>query len=135
MATPTGKVERESVSFPVVTEDFCIVHLALAGGPFGSSEVGVGGGVGAALLPAIQAQLTALGTALSRTYPSMPKSIVISASSGNDIILTGDNDKGAGGVGIKIASGSSMLLGFSGGPPADPLLYQCAGVCAVACYF
>jgi len=123
MATPTGKVERESVSFPVVTEDFCIVHLALAGG------------VGAALLPAIQAQLTALGTALSRTYPSMPKSIVISASSGNDIILTGDNDKGAGGVGIKIASGSSMLLGFSGGPPADPLLYQCAGVCAVACYF
>jgi hypothetical protein len=27
-----------------------------------------------------------------------------------------------------------MLLGFSG-TPADPLLYQCAGVCAVAVYF
>ena len=32
MSTPTGKVERESVSFPVVNGDFCIVHLALAGG-------------------------------------------------------------------------------------------------------
>lgn len=122
MSTPVGKVQRESVSFPVVTEDFCIVHLALAGG------------AGTALLPAIQAQIAALGTAISHQYPSMFKSIVISASSGNDIILTGDNDKGAGGVGIKIAAGTSMLLGFSG-TPADPLVYQCAGVCAVAVYF
>jgi hypothetical protein len=114
MSTPVGKVQRESVSFPVVTEDFCIVHLAL--------------------LPAMQAKITALGTAINHQYPSMFKSIVISASSGNDIILTGDNDKGAGGVGIKIIAGTSMLLGFSG-TPADPLLYQCAGVCAVAVYF
>lgn len=122
MSTPVGKVQRESVSFPVVTEDFCIVHLALTAA------------TGADLLTAIQTQVTALGTAKSRTYPSMFKSIVISASSGNDITLTGDNDKGAGGVGIKIAAGTSMLLGFSG-TPADPLLYQCAGVCAVAVYF
>ena len=121
MSTPTGKVERESVSFPVVTEDFCIVHLALAGG------------AGTALLPAIQAQIAALGTAISHQYPSMFKSIVISASSANDIILTGTQGAAAG-AGIKIAAGTSMLLGFSG-TPADPLLYQCAGVCAVAVYF
>jgi hypothetical protein len=122
MSTPVGKVQRESVSFPVVTEDFCIVHL--------DATVGAG----TALLPAMQAKITALGTAINHQYPSMFKSIVISASSGNDIILTGDNDKGAGGVGIKIIAGTSMLLGFSG-TPADPLLYQCAGVCAVAVYF
>ena len=124
MSTPVGKVQRESVSFPVVTEDFCIVHLALAGG------------AGANLVTAIQDQIALLGplTTPARTYPSMFKSIVISASSANDIILVGDNDKGLGGVGIKIAAGTSMLLGFSG-TPADPLLYQCAGVCAVAVYF
>jgi len=121
MSTPTGKVERESVSFPVVTEDFCIVHLALAAL------------TGADLIAAIQTQVTALGTAKSRLYPSMFKSIVISASSGNDIILTGTQGAVAG-AGIKIAAGTSMLLGFSG-TPADPLLYQCAGVCAVAVYF
>lgn len=123
MTTPTGKVERESVSFPVVNGDFCIVHLALAGG------------AGANLVTAIQAQLLALGAAMTpvRTYPTMPKSILISASSGNDVIVGGTAQGGAG-IGIKIAAGSSMLLGFSG-TPADPLLYQCAGVCAVACYF
>jgi hypothetical protein len=122
MSTPTGKVERESVSFPVVNGDFCIVHLALAGG------------AGANLVTAIQAQLLALGAiAPVRDWPTMPKSILISASSGNDVILGGTKQGGAG-IGIKIAAGSSMLLGFSG-TPADPLLYQCAGVCAVACYF
>ena len=125
MSTPVGKVQRESVSFPVVTEDFCIVHLAIAGGA---------PNYGANLVDAIRAQITALGTAKSRVYPSTFKSIVISASSGNDIILVGEEDKGTGGVGIKIAAGTSMLLGFSG-TPADPLLYQCAGVCAVAVYF
>jgi hypothetical protein len=125
MSTPVGKVQRESVSFPVVTEDFCIVHLASAGGA---------PNYGANLVDAIRAQITALGTAKSRVYPSTFKSIVISASSGNDIILVGEEDKGTGGVGIKIAAGTSMLLGFSG-TPADPLLYQCAGVCAVAVYF
>jgi hypothetical protein len=123
MSTPVGKVQRESVSFPVVTEDFCIVHLAIAGG------------AGAALLPAIQAQITLLGTAKSRVYPSTFKSIVISASSANDIILDGNCPGGrCWHAGIKIAAGTSMLLGFSG-TPADPLLYQCAGVCAVAVYF
>jgi len=125
MSTPVGKVQRESVSFPVVTEDFCIVHLASAGG------------AGAALLPAIQAQIATLGSAsptgIGHQFPSMFKSIVISASSGNDIILTGTQGAAAG-AGIKIAAGTSMLLGFSG-TPADPLLYQCAGVCAVAVYF
>ena len=121
MSTPVGKVQRESVSFPVVTEDFCIVHL------------GVAGGAGTALLPEIQDQIAALGTAISHQYPSMFKSIVISASSGNDIILTGTNGAAAG-AGFKIAAGSSMLMGFTA-EPTDPLLYQCAGVCAVACYF
>ena len=122
MSTPTGKVERESVSFPVVNGDFCIVHLALAGG------------AGANLVTAIQDELLALGAiAPVRDWPTMPKSILISASSGNDVIIGGDAQGGAG-IGIKIAAGSSMLLGFSG-TPADPLLYQCAGVCAVACYF
>ena len=123
MSTPVGKVQRESVSFPVVTEDFCIVHLALAGG------------AGANLVTAIQDQIALLGplTTPARTYPSMFKSIVISASSGNDIIIGGTAQGGAG-IGIKIAAGTSMLLGFSG-TPADPLLYQCAGVCAVAVYF
>jgi hypothetical protein len=123
MSTPTGKVERESVSFPVVTEDFCIVHLALAGG------------AGANLVAAIQDQIALLGplTTPARTYPSMFKSIVVSASSANDVIIGGTAQGGAG-IGIKIAAGTSMLLGFSG-TPADPLLYQCAGVCAVAVYF
>tara|TARA_Y100001963_G_C6688904_1_gene403647 strand:+ start:428 stop:799 length:372 start_codon:yes stop_codon:yes gene_type:complete len=123
MSTPVGKVQRESVSFPVVTEDFCIVHLATAGG------------AGANLVTAIQDQIALLGplTTPARTYPSMFKSIVISASSGNDIIIGGTAQGGAG-IGIKIAAGTSMLLGFSG-TPADPLLYQCAGVCAVAVYF
>jgi hypothetical protein len=123
MSTPVGKVQRESVSFPVVTEDFCIVHLAVAGG------------AGANLVTAIQDQIALLGplTTPARTYPSMFKSIVISASSGNDVIIGGTAQGGAG-IGIKIAAGTSMLLGFSG-TPADPLLYQCAGVCAVAVYF
>ena len=123
MSTPVGKVQRESVSFPVVTEDFCIVHLATAGG------------AGANLVTAIQDQIALLGplTTPARTYPSMFKSIVISASSGNDIIIGGTAQGGAG-IGIKIAAGTSMLLGFSG-TPADPLLYQCAGVCAVAVSF
>ena len=123
MSTPVGKVQRESVSFPVVTEDFCIVHLAIAGG------------AGANLVTAIQDQIALLGplTTPARTYPSMFKSIVISASSGNDIIIGGTAQGGAD-IGIKIAAGTSMLLGFSG-TPADPLLYQCAGVCAVAVYF
>jgi len=121
MSTPTGKVERQYASFPVVNEDFCIVHLAIAAG------------AGAALLPAITTRIKALETALSRNYPDMPKTIVISASSGNDIILTGTNGAAAG-AGFKIAAGSSMLIGFTA-PPTDPLLYQCAGVCAVACYF
>lgn len=122
MSTPTGKVERQYASFPVVNEDFCIVHLAIAAG------------AGAALLPAITTRIKALEAALGRNYPDMPKTIVISASSGNDIILVGTNFAGAGGVGFKIAAGSSMLIGFTA-PPTDPLLYQCAGVCAVACYF
>lgn len=121
MSTPTGKVERESVSFPVVTEDFCIVHLA------------PGAAAGRDLMTELRSKIAALGAAKSRTYPSMFKSIVISASSGNDIILTGTQGAAAG-AGIKIAAGTSMLLGFSG-TPADPLLYQCAGVCAVAVYF
>jgi hypothetical protein len=123
MSTPVGKVQRESVSFPVVTEDFCIVHLAVAGG------------AGANLVTAIQDQIALLGplTTPARTYPSMFKSIVISASSGNDVIIGGTAQGGAG-IGIKIIAGTSMLLGFSG-TPADPLLYQCAGVCAVAVYF
>ena len=123
MSTPVGKVQRESVSFPVVTEDFCIVHLAVAGG------------AGANLVTAIQDQIALLGplTTPPRTYPSMFKSIVISASSGNDVIIGGTAQGGAG-IGIKIIAGTSMLLGFSG-TPADPLLYQCAGVCAVAVYF
>jgi len=123
MSTPVGKVQRESVSFPVVTEDFCIVHLATAGG------------AGANLVTAIQDQIALLGplTTPARTYPSMFKSIVVSASSANDVIIGGTAQGGAG-IGIKIAAGTSMLLGFSG-TPADPLLYQCAGVCAVAVYF
>jgi len=123
MSTPVGKVQRESVSFPVVTEDFCIVHLAPAGG------------AGDNLVTAIQDQIALLGplTTPARTYPSMFKSIVISASSGNDVIIGGTAQGGAG-TGIKIIAGTSMLLGFSG-TPADPLLYQCAGVCAVAVYF
>ena len=121
MSTPVGKVQRESVSFPVVTEDFCIVHLP------------AGAAAGRNLLGEIQSKITALGTAISHQYPSMFKSIVISASSGNDIILTGTQGAAAG-AGIKIAAGTSMLLGFSG-TPADALLYQCAGVSAVAVYF
>ena len=125
MSTPTGKVERESVSFPVVNGDFCIVHLVAAAG------------AGTNLVTAIQGKIATLASAppagIGRQYPSMPKSILISASSANDVILTGTLG-GAAGAGIKIAAGSSMLLGFSG-TPADPLLYQCAGVCAVACYF
>lgn len=123
MSTPTGKVERESVSFPVVTSDFCIVHMA------------PGAVAGRDLMTELRSKIAALGAAMTpvRAYPSMFKSIVISASSGNDIILTGTQGAAAG-AGIKIAAGTSMLLGFSG-TPADPLLYQCAGVSAVAVYF
>ena len=124
MSTPVGKVQRESVSFPVVTGDFCIVHLGITAGAKGDPLIGE-----------IQTQLLALGAAMTpvRTYPAMPKSIVISASSGNDVIIGGTAQGGAG-IGIRISAGTSMLLGFSG-TPADPLLYQCAGVCAVAVYF
>ena len=122
MTTPTGKVERESVSFPVVNGDFCIVHLALAGG------------AGANLVTAIQAQLLALGAPshlFGRQRCQSPSSSPPLAAMTSSL---GRCRKGALGIGIKIAAGSSMLLGFSG-TPADPLLYQCAGVCAVACYF
>ena len=108
MTTPTGTAERQHASFPVINEDFCIVHLAAAGG------------AGTALIPAIKAEIKDLEGAIGRNYPDVPKTIVISASSGNDIILVGDNDKGAGGVGIKIAAGSSMLMGFTA-EPTDPL--------------
>lgn len=121
MSTPTGKVERESVSFPVVTSDFCIVHMA------------PGAVAGRDLMTELRSKIATLGAAITHQYPSMFKSIVISASSGNDIILTGTQGAAAG-AGIKIAAGTSMLLGFSG-TPADPLLYQCAGVSAVAVYF
>ena len=125
MSTPVGKVQRESVSFPVVTEDFCIVHLS------------PGAAAGRDLMTELRSKIATLGaappTGIGHQYPSMFKSIVISASSGNDIILTGTQGAAAG-AGIKIAAGTSMLLGFSG-TPADPLLYQCAGVSAVAVYF
>ena len=125
MSTPTGKVERESVSFPVVTGDFCIVHL------------NIGAAAGRNLMTEIRSKIATLGSApptgIGHQYPSMFKSIVISASSANDIILTGTQGAVAG-AGIRISAGTSMLLGFSG-TPADPLLYQCAGVCAVAVYF
>ena len=121
MSTPTGKVERESVSFPVVTGDFCIVHL------------NIGAAAGRDLMTELRSKIATLGSAIGHQYPSMFKSIVISASSANDIILTGTQGAVAG-AGIRISAGTSMLLGFSG-TPADPLLYQCAGVCAVAVYF
>jgi len=119
----TAIPSRQQSNFPVVSDDFVIVPLAIA------THVS-----NTALLAAITAGIAVIAAATSRAYPSVPKAILIGNEGATTVFLRSASGGHAAGAGLPVPAGQSLFMGWKEAP-ADELRYESAAAFTVAVYF
>ncbi len=117
--TPDALEHRET---PVVNSSFVVVNVAL--------------GTAQNLLTTVNTNVTAVGTEISHTYPSMPLGLLISANTAAVLLFTANSDGTPTNVatGINIPIGQSLYLPLSK-VSAAVLNYTCSAAFSVACFY
>ena len=101
---------------PVVNGNFVVVQL-----PIGANA------------DLVTVAVTAVGTAITHTYPSTWKGLLVCADTVTCQVMT-DNGGATTAVGINVPIGQSLYLPYEGGPAAG-LEYTSAAVTSVAVFF
>ena len=104
---------------PVINGNFVVVQLPI--------------GANANLVSAVTDAVTAVGTAITHTYPSTWKGLLVCADTVTCQVMT-DNGGATMAVGINVPIGQSIYLPYEGGPAAG-LEYTSTAVTSVAVFF
>ena len=107
---------------PVVNGNFVVV-IPIPAGPTPTN-----------LVSAVTAAVTAVGAAVTHTYPSTWKGLLVCADTVTCQVMTDNGGAPLTAVGINIPIGQSLYLPYEGGPAAG-LEYTSAAVTSVAVFF
>jgi len=117
--TPDALEHRET---PVVNSSFVVVNVAI--------------GTAQNLLTTVNANVAAVGTEITHTYPAMPLGLLISANTAPVLLLTANTAGTPTNVatGINIPIGQSLYLPLSK-ISAAVLNYTCSATFSVGCFY
>ncbi len=124
-AGPGARNDIARRATPIVNANFVVVQIPIspAGGPPANLN----------LVEEVTAAVTAVGAAITHTYPVTCKGLLVCADT---VTCQGMTDKGGAttAVGINVPIGQSLYLPYEGGPAAG-LEYTSAAVTSVAVFF
>ena len=119
-AGPGARNDIARRATPIVNANFVVVILPI--------------GANADLVSAVTAAVTAVGAAITHTYPVTWKGLLVCADTVTCQVMTDNGGAPLTAVGINIPIGQSLYLPYEGGPAAG-LEYTSAAVTSVAVFF
>ena len=119
-AGPGARNDIARRATPIVNANFVVVILPI--------------GANADLVSAVTAAVTAVGAAITHTYPVTWKGLLVCADTVTCQVMTDNGGAPLTAVGINIPIGQSLYLPYEGGPAAG-LEYTSAAATSVAVFF